>query len=938
MKRFLGLLLLTTVSISSLAQHSLQGKVLDKNNEGGIEMATVRLLNTKDSTLVQGCLTDEKGSFLLSKVKNGNFMIEVRFLGYHKFYRNIAMADKNILLKNIYLEADNQYLKEVEIKGMTAQMAVKGDTIEYNSSAFKTAENAVVEELLKKLPGVVVDAEGKITVNGEEIKKVRVDGKKFFGDDVQMATKNLPVDMIDKVQVVDQKSEMAQLTGFEDDNTERIINLTTKANRKNRLFGNATAGGGADIDGNFRYNTNANLNIWQTKAQTSIIGGANNTNTIRSSRGRGGMSGGGNNGITETQNFGVNNNTELSKKLKVGGDGTYNHSINTSETSSERENWLDGIPNSSNNQSRSVRENNQANMRLELEWNPDTLTTLIVQPNISYNKSISSGNNQYENFNAGDSISWGNSSNTSESHGLDAGLNLILNRKSKAKKGRTLTINAGGSFSDSDSEGFNKSEKITYTSSTNIDQQTTNTSQSYNANLRISYVEPLWNLKNFLQTSANVRVSSRKSDKLQYKNDGNGDYNVLDSVYSNNFENNFYNESLEMNFRHQETNYNYMLGIKAEPSQTYSTSYYKNGYVLDRRNEVINYSPSAQFRYNFGRKKFARLEYRGRTNQPSIEQMQPVKNNNNQMNETMGNSSLNPSFEQSLRLMYSSYNAERYSSFSAGLNGSYTKDALVSNSIYNLTGKEYRQTLNAEKAPFKGSAGIMFNTPIIKNRLQFSTRSDIGYEQRFGYSKRSEFPFIQGDSTLLIKGDLNKTQIKNAGESLSLTFTTDVIEIGARGSVRYTRTQNNLNENKIQETTDWTGSGNVNLHLPNSFTISNDISYTTRQGYSSFDKNELVWNASIDKSLFRKQGTISLKMYDILHQKLNVRESIGDNNRQLSRFNALTSYAMLSFTYRLSKSVGGATAGGMMRGRQGGYGRGEGGSGFPDRSGGPEGF
>ncbi|MDD4922472.1 MAG: outer membrane beta-barrel protein, partial [Bacteroidales bacterium] len=218
------------------------------------------------------------------------------------------------------------------------------------------------------------------------------------------------------------------------------------------------------------------------------------------------------------------------------------------------------------------------------------------------------------------------------------------------------------------------------------------------------------------------------------------------------------------------------------------------------------------------------------------------------------------------------------------------------------------------------------------------TRSDIGYEQRFGYSKRSEFPFIEGDSTLLIKGDLNKTQIKNAGESLSLTFTTDVIEIGTRGSVRYTRTQNNLNENKIQETTDWTGSGNVNLHLPNSFTISNDISYTTRQGYSSFDKNELVWNASIDKSLFKKQGTISLKMYDILHQKLNVRESIGDNNRQLSRFNALTSYATLSFTYRLSKSVGGATAGGMMRGRQGGYGRGEGGSGFPDRSGGPEGF
>jgi len=931
MKRFLGLLLLLTcISISSFAQRSIQGKVLDKKDEGAIEMATIRLLKAKDSTLVQGCQTDLKGSFSLSKVANGNYILEIRFLGYDRILKNVTIADKGILLKNIYMESNDRNLKEVEVKGMTAQMQVKGDTIEYNSSAFKTADNAVVEELLKKLPGVVIDTDGKITVNGEEVKKIRVDGKKFFGDDIQMATKNIPVDMVDKVQVVDQKSEMSQLTGFEDENTERIINLTIKANRKKGVFGNATAGSGADVDGNLRYDANTFLNILNGEAQTAVIAGANNTNNQRSGRGRGGMSGGGGGGITETENLGVNNNTEISKTFKIGGDGSYNHSTNISETSSERDSWLNGVIYNNKNESKSSRENNQANLRLEMEWNIDTLTTLIVQPNMSYNNGLSSSKSSYDYYSDSSKISWGESKNRSESNGLDAGLNVIFNRKSKDKKGRTFTVNVGGSLSNSGSEGFNTSNKQTTTTNTIIDQRTTNKSQSYNANMRMSWVEPLWNLKNFLETSATVRLNNRNSDKLQYDKDGLGDYNILDSTYSNRFQNEFYSEALQLSFRHQELNYNYMLGFMAEPSQTYSTTYYKDGDILDRPNEVINYSPSAQFRYNFGRKKFARLEYRGRTSQPSIEQMQPVKNNNNLMNESMGNSSLNPSFDQSLRLMYSSFNAEHFSSFNAGLNGSLTKDALVTNSIYDATGKQYSQTVNSKNAPYNASANIMFNTPIIKNRLQFNTRSEVGYEQRFGYSDRSGLSAIFDSNGDLRLGNLSKTQKTNANQSLSLTFTTDIVEIGTRGSVRYTKTQNNLNLNKSQETKDWTGSGNVNLHLPYNLTISNDLSYSTRQGYSTFDQNELVWNASVDKSLFRNKGTVSLKLFDILHQKLNVRESIGDNYRQLSRFTTLTSYFMLSFTYRITKFAGGASGSDMFRGggnRGGGEGRSRGGYG-----------
>ncbi|MDP4278395.1 MAG: carboxypeptidase-like regulatory domain-containing protein, partial [Bacteroidota bacterium] len=381
-RNILLLFLLSMVSLTLSAQHTVQGKVLDKNNEGAIEMAAVRLLNPADSTLVQGVLTDDKGDFTLPRVKDGKYLIEVRFLGYEPGFTAFTMSGRGLILKNIYMMEKAKELAEVEVKGNAAQMVVKNDTIEYNVAAFKTAENAVVEDLLKKLPGVVVDADGNITANGEKITKIRVDGKKFFDGDIQMTTKNMPVDIVDKVQVVDQKSEMSQLTGFEDDNTERIINLTIKKNRKQGIFGNASGGIGADLNKDIRYDSNAFLNIMDGESQTALVSGLNNTNTQRSGRGRGGMpgaGGGGRGGITETQNIGINNNTEINKNLKIGGDGSYNHSNNISETESERESWLKGSTFTNKNNSHSTTENHEGNLRLELEWNIDTLTTLIAQ-------------------------------------------------------------------------------------------------------------------------------------------------------------------------------------------------------------------------------------------------------------------------------------------------------------------------------------------------------------------------------------------------------------------------------------------------------------------------------------------------------------------------------------------------------------------------------
>jgi len=919
MKRFSGILFfLLSVCFSSFAQHSIQGKILDKNSEGIIEMATVRLLQAKDSSQVKSVMTDQYGAFTLSKVNDGNYILDVRFLGYNRSYLNITMADKAILLKNIYLESSENELKEVSITGMTAQMAVKGDTIEYNSAAFKTEANAVVEDLLKKLPGVVVDSDGKITVNGEEIKKVRLDGKKFFDGDVTMATKNLPVDMIDRIQVVDQKSDMSKLTGFEDDNTERIINLTTKPNRKKGVQGNLTVGAGADKDGGFRYDENAFINILNGNTQTSVTAGTNNTNTQRSGRGRGGMGGG--NGITETQNLGINSNSELSKRLKVGGNGTYDHSTNSSETESEKESYLSGATDITNDVSKSKRENNEANLRLEMEWNPDTLTTLIVQPSLNYSKSYSESTNENTFQTDGIQKSESHSNNSNTNDGLDASLRLTFNRKSKAKPGRNFTINVDGGLINSNSEGQYYAQKTMTDSTSLIDQRSENLSDQYNFNARTSFVEPLWNLKNFVELAASFNSRIRSSDKQQFNDlDGDGTYSDVDTQFSNSFSNNSFTESLELNFRHQETDYNYLLGMKAEPTQNFSTNNYLDGYDLTRENKVLNYSPVASFRYNFGRKKFARLEYRGRTGQPSIDQMQPVRTNS-LTNETIGNMALKPSFNQNLRLMYSSFNAEKYSSISFGINGSYSTDALVNNTISDETGKRYTQTVNAVKKPFSGGSNFMFNTPIIKNRLQFNTQTEISYQQYYGYSSRTRMANPLDEDGNLFLGDLSNTKKQGASERLSLTFTTDVIEIGLRGSVKYSRSLNNLNGEKL--TKDYTGSGNINLHLPYSINISNNMDYTTLQGYSAFSKDQWIWNATIDKSVFKNKGTLSLKFFDILKQKLNIRENISDNYREITRSNQLTSYFMFSFTYKLINFGGGSGNSEMFRGGRGGGDRG----------------
>ena len=888
------------ISLSTFAQHSIQSNVFDSKNGQPIEMATIRLLNPSDSALVQGCRADINGNFILTKIKTGNYILSITSIGYLDYLQKIIVVNKDIILKNIQLKENAQLLGEVKVTGTAAQMVVKGDTMEYNATAFKTTQNAVVEDLLKRLQGVKVSSEGKITVNGEEIKKIRVNGKKFFGDDVEMATKNIPAELIDKVQVLEQKSDMAILTGFEDNDTERIINLTFKPNRKKGTFGNVTGGAGMDTDKKLRYDGNMFLNLINGEAQTTITGGGNNVNTSRSNRGRGGY--GNNSGITSTQNLGVNNNSLINPNLKIGGDASFNHTYNETVTNSNRVSYLKDSIYNNNDATVANSENYSANMRLEVEWKMDSVNTLVFQPNIGYNRSFSDSNRDYTYLTGSRVTSSGNTNNSGNGTSIDAGLNLIYNHKFMSKKGRTFTANLQSGISQSDNVSLNYSDKHTTIKDTIVDQRTTNHSDKYNVSVRMSFVEPLWNLKNFLETSVSLKNSNTEAEKLQYNKDINKDYTKLDSVYSNNFTNKFYSETLELNYRYVSKDYNIMLGMKGEPSQTYSYRLYGNQTERYVPNEVVNFAPTGRLQYNFGKKKFARLDYRGQTDQPSINQMQPVKNNSNLMSETVGNPTLNPAFTHRLRMMFTTFNDSTFSSFSSFISAQATKDALISNSIYDVTGKQYNQTVNGNAAaiPISINGNVMFNIPLIQKRLHLNTSTSGGFDKRYGYSAKG-MDNITTDNLLL--GDLSSTRSYSAGEQLSLTYTQDVFEIGTKGGVRYTNTLNNLNPN-VAITTDWSAAGNVVLHLPYKFNISTDMNYTTRKGYTNFDQNQLLWNATMDKTVFNGKGVVSLKMIDILRQQLNIRQTIGDNYIQYSSYNTLTSYFLLSFTYKINKFKG----------------------------------
>ena len=631
------MLLMILFSPMAFAQQSgvnVTGSVVEQGSDTPIEQATVRLLNVKDSAMVRGVVSARNGSFTLKNVKKGSYLLHITFIGYDPLYQPLQITGKKnpVNVGKLELSDGAIELGEAVVIGKAPEVTVRNDTVEYNADSYKVTEGSVLEDLLKKMPGVEVDSEGKITVNGKEVKKVMVDGKEFFSDDPKVASKNLPAKMIDKLQVLDKKSDMAQMTGFDDGEEETVINLTVKPGMKQGWFGNAYGGYGSKD----RYEGNAMVNRFVNNDQITFMGGANNTNnmgfsdlasTMFSGMGGGGGRRGGfgaGSGITSSGNAGLNFSKEFKPdKLTLGGNTRYSHSDNDARSKSDRQNILPGDSSSyDNSEAMSRTKSDNFGVDFRLEWKPDTMTQLIFRPSFSFSHSMNDNFSDATTLdNERDTVNTNKSSNYSESNGYNLNASIDFSRKLN-NKGRVFSATLSGGNSDSYSDGMNRSD-IVYFNQTDalknsiIDQRSRYDNKGFNYRAYVSWVEPIGH-NNFIQ--ATYSISQRKQEALKnvYNQDADGIYNVLDSAYSQSYRNNFISQRASLSFKSQREKFNYTIGLNLDPSYSSSENFVGDTTLSKITRKVVNLSPMAQFNYMFDKRTNLRIMYNGRTSQPSI--------------------------------------------------------------------------------------------------------------------------------------------------------------------------------------------------------------------------------------------------------------------------------------------------------------------------------
>ncbi|NDW17901.1 TonB-dependent receptor [Dysgonomonas sp. 216] len=918
MKFYLISFFLLLITLGGFAQSTgtvaISGTVLDSLSKDPIPQAGIRILAAKDSSYVNGAATNLSGRFNAS-VKPGNYIIDISFLGYTNQYLNIQATKPQNQLGNIYLKEDGILLQETTVIGKAPDIIVKGDTVEYNADAYKVQESAVLEDLIKKIPGAEVDSEGKIKVNGKDISKILVDGKEFFSDDPQTASKNLPAKIVDKLQVLDKKSDMAQITGFDDGEEETVINLVVKPGMKQGLYGNALIGYGSED----RYEGNGFLNYAKDNTRISVLGNFNNNNNQNANSRSGGR------GITETKEGGANFAIEPSKKLKWDGDIYYSQTDR--ETISESNKSYINVDKTESSRSRSNVISDRFNIRQKLEWEPDTMTKVIFRPNLNYSKTENRSRNTSNRID-NDSIELsyeGLEENSTNSKNLNLSGNLLINRKLN-NKGRSVTLEVSGGYSTGDDDGLEYNE-IDYYETSNplkITNRKSNTdNDSYNWRARLSYLEPV-GYNNFLEFAYNIRQNISKTDKKTFDyDDFTGDYTEVANDFTRNIKNEFLNQNISLNFQSRKQKYNYTLGLGVEPSKSKTTINHPDQEKKETNRNTVNFSPRVEFNYLWDKRHNLRVRYNARTSEASTTQLFDGIISQNGTDKTIGNPNLKPKFTNNLFVRYQKYIPERASSIMAFARFTHTSNDIVTINKWNNDGGR-TNTYENINGNMNGNFRLMYNTPLKNKKFSINTAT-------YGSYNRDNKFIQQRDSSI----QKNTANVFNIGEDLRLKFNSDVFQFDLGGRVSFESTRNSINSNQNQEVYNFGGFGNFSWYLPYDFVIESDINYSSNSGYSSgYQLNEWLWNASVSKQFLKgKNATIRFKIYDILKERTNISRSSTAEAITESVTNSLNSYFMVNFIYRFQSFKGSSRSNnsdGEERQGPGRFGReGRGGSGRP---------
>ncbi len=941
--------IMVTLGMTNARAAVINGILVDATDTTELMQANVALLQMdKDSTYVKGTITDFNGVFNLEDVPSGRYYLKCSYIGYTSVVKRVTVGTdgRDVNMGMIALPQDGVVLKETVVMGVKSAVVVKEDTIEYNADTYKTQANAVVEDLLKRMPGVEVGSDGKITANGKEVKKILIDGKEFFSDDPTMASKNIPADMVNKLQIIDRKSDLARLTGVDDGDDETVINLTVKKGMNNGWFGTATAGYGTDK----RYVANVIANYFNNGNQFTFTGGANNTNNVGFTDG--GASRfrrfGGDRGVTTSQMLGVNFNvgSKEDEHFRIGGDLTYSHTSRDTRTSTSRQNIF--TDSTSYRDALSVALDRTHNIRgnFRLKWEVDSFNTIEFRPNFQFNFSHSESSDTSM-TRAGDQ--WRTPVNRSlsyyDNHGksYEFGGRLIYNHKFRSHPGRSYSVFLNYNYSNIDEDGntFTRNNYYLVDTEETIDQVYDNLRKTNRINGRLSWTEPLGDVKKaqFLTFAYSANYSVTRANKSVYDitrqgylsyappvtrndimmdvvlnptlramiKDKYGDYALLDGALlsdiidielgdeversfnerlSNNFKNQFFNQEFQLGFQKVTKAYNLNVGFSVNSAMSKSTDLINSARNIPSR-WAWSYAPFARFRYKFSKTRNLAFDYRLRSSQPSIAQLQPVADESNPLNIVIGNPDLKPTFTHRINLRFSDFNQDSQRSIMAMLGVNVQQNSIISTitndpttggqttTYANINGVWDAMAMNMLSFPFSASKAWYFTSNIFARMSQTKGYTDGNYNRSIGL---------------------------NLNVAPGIAYRTGVFDLELRPRYGYQLTHNTMQNSSDRNVHTWGAMFNGTYSAPFGLVISTDLNYSHSSGYSSgYNTNQWIWNGSIAYQFLRnKQASIQVSVYDILGQQKNVMRTQTASYIQDAIYNSLGRYGMLTFTYRFT--------------------------------------
>ena len=926
--------------------YNLKIKLTDKDSGEPVGYATVAVTPDGRTDVLKYAQSDDSGAAEIKGIPAGRYKVAAMLMGYDN-YEEVVDIRKDTDLGTKTMRVQANFLKGATVSDVGNPITVKKDTITHNVTLIKSGDNDVLEDLLKKLPGVEVSSDGTITANGKTISKIQIDGKQFFLDDPSIASKNLPANIIERVSVVEKKSEQAEFTGIDDGEEETVLDLGVRKGMMNGWFGNMMGGGGYDIQGkdalnDLRYQTAAMVANFTENKQLAFIGNANNTNNrgfndmaasamggMRAGGmrgGQGGAGGWGGNGISSSYMAGFNGGYTWNNKSEIVGNAMFNGNERYVEEKTSRETFRqDGSSLLTDDDGFTRTSTWGVRAGARADWKVSKNTSLLFEPNFNIgwgdfeDRSVFSTDRSAGNVVS--KVNDGNSASFGDSHSQRAN-GRVLWRQRLGKPGRTLSVNARYSFNNNDMEGYNQSLTRTFADevadSTVIDQMYRTLSRTVGMNGRVSYTEPLG--RNFyLEANYSYNYSHSTSTKDTYDK-GVGGYNVRDEIYSSDISNEVHRQSAGINLRKQEEKYNITLGASLQPQTTHNRTV-RGLNSLDTTLRVLNWSPNARIDFNFSDYQMLRINYRGNTTQPTLTQMMPVPDNSNPQRVTLGNLGLNPSFAHNMFVMYNSTDTKTYASFNANLNLSYRTRNIVNASWYDANGVQYTVPMNNDRGAWSANTFIMFNAPIAKSRFSVMSFTNARYSTGVSLVGNDDIDSSDERSYLnLANYTQNGYQTLSAGENLRLVYRDDIFEASVGGGTRFSRSWYSIVDKNVPAT--WTSNveGRFIAKIPDVLNIQIDARYTRYDGYNAgYNDPRLVWNAELSKQIFKNRFTLAVKVYDILNQSKNTYRTLTDNYIQDTQNNTLGRYFMVSLTYRFG-NFGGQRSGMRGPGGPGGFG------------------